>query len=313
MATVTRSTLRNTRRGCLRLVTLGAVLGITLLGVSSVAQAKTSHPHHHHHHGGGGTGGTTGGPPPVMVVSASPNPLVETGPSLIMTVIQVATSPSFAGDQLNVSSSQLSASCGTVFFVAFRGNFEENVILTLDNEGNATVEVVGEDCAPGTDVIAADLMVAPYYTALTTLQALPPVVTPEGLTGYPNPEVETGDSNGVGANDIGNSIIFAVFYVETNPVYAEQTAEIGSAQLEASCAEGWVWISPNPGGLSESGTGVNTGLHAQAILDDDGNAVFGFFGRGCAAGTAQVIADVEAGTHPTYVTPYTVNPPVPHI
>jgi len=285
-------------------------MSTSLLGVSAVAQAKA--PSHHHHHGGG-SGGASGGPAPVMVVTASPNPLVETGPSVVMTVVQVETSPSYAGDLVNVSSQQLAASCGTVFFIAFRGNFEENVILTLDNDGNATVELVGEDCAPGTNVIEADLMVAPYYTALTTVQALPPVVTTEGLTGYPNPEVETGDANGVGKNDIGNSDVFAVFYVETNPVYAEQSVEIDSAQLDASCTASWVWISPNPTGLSRSGVGINTGLEAQAQLDDDGNAVFGFFGSGCAAGTSQVIADVEAGSHPTYVTAYTVDPPAPTI
>ena len=116
-----------------------------------------------------------------------------------------------------------------------------------------------------------------------------------------------------GNNDIGNSDIFAVFYVETSPVYAEQAVEIGSAQLEAGCGGGWVWISPNPNGLSESGTGVNAGLEAQAILDDDGNAVFGFWGKSCAATTAEVIADVEAGSHPTYLTTYTVLPPAPTI
>ena len=293
-------------------MTLVALVTVSLLGVSSVAQAKAPH-QHRHHHGAGGTGGATGGPPPVMVVTASPNPVVETGPSLVMTVIQVETSPSLAGDEVNVSSSQLAASCGVVYFVAFRGNFEENVILTLDNEGNATVIAVGEECAPGTDVIEADLMFAPYYTALTTVQALPPIVTPEGLTGTPNPEVEVGDANGVGNNDIGNSDVFAVFSVETNPVYAEQTVEIDSAQLDASCTSSWDWISPNPTGLSRDGQGINTGLEAQAQLDDDGNAVFGFFGSGCAAGTSQVIADVEAGTHPTYVTTYTVNPPAPTI
>jgi len=50
---------------------------------------------------------------------------------------------------------------------------------------------------------------------------------------------------------------------------------------------------------------------SQAQIDNDGNAVFGFWGRECAAGTSQVIADVEAGTNPTYVTSYTVEAPAP--
>jgi hypothetical protein len=306
---VTRSTLNNTRRGFLRLLTLTVAVSLPLLGVSAVAQARPHASRHHHKAAGGGTGA----PPatPVMVATASPNPLVETGPSLVMATIQVETNPELADDPVNVSSSQLAASCALVYYIPFVGILQENVNLTLDNEGNATVTVVGEDCAPGTDLIEADVTTAPYYTATTELEVEPPAVTPEGVTGYPNPEVEVGDTNGPGNNDIGNSDVFAVFYVETSPVYAEQPVEIGSGQLQASCGDGWVWISPNPSGLSQSGAGPNpnTNVEAQALLDDDGNAVFGFFGKSCAAGTSEVIADVEAGTHPTYVTTYTVDPP----
>jgi hypothetical protein len=291
---------------------------VTVLAVSAPAQAAGSH-HRHHHHGGSGstsgsgTGSGTGSPPPSIVVTASPNPLVETGPSLVMTVVQVEANPAFAGDMVNVSSQQLGNACELVYFVAFRGN-GDNVNLTLDNDGNATVIMVGEDCAPGSDVIEADLMVAPFDTATTTLDVEPPVVTPAGVTGTPNPEVEVGTDDAVGNNDIGNSDVFAVFYVETDSVYAEQNVEISSAQLEASCLGGWVWISPNPTGSSLSGTGViTTGLYPQAQIDNDGNAVFGFWGRECAAGTSQVIADVEAGTNPTYVTSYTVEAPAPTV
>ena len=48
---------------------------------------------------------------------------------------------------------------------------------------------------------------------------------------------------------------------------------------------------------------------ATTTLDDDGNAVFVFYGASCAAGDSAVIADVDAGTHPTYVTTFSVNPP----
>jgi hypothetical protein len=263
---------------------------------------------------GGATAGGTGSgtTDPAMVVTASPDPVMETG-GVIMTVVQIETNPSFAGDQVEVSSTQLAASCETVYYVPFIGVVGELDFLTLDGDGNATAIIVGEQCDPGSDVIDADLVVAPYDTALTTLQVVPPNVTSPGVTGYPNNEVEVGDANGIGNNDIGNSDIFAVFEVETNPVYAEQQVDIDSAQLDASCGEEWTWISPNPTGLSRSGTGVNLGLPADAILDDDGNAVFGFYGRSCAAGTADVIADVEAGTYPTYITTYTVDPPAPTI
>ena len=59
--------------------------------------------------------------------------------------------------------------------------------------------------------------------------------------------------------------------------------------------------------------GVNTGAKVNTILDDDGNAVFEFAGVSCAAGTSEVIADVLAGTHQTYVSEFTVLPPAPTI
>jgi hypothetical protein len=92
--------------------------------------------------------------------------------------------------------------------------------------------------------------------------------------------------------------------VETDPVYAEQQVEISSAQLEARCGAGWGW---------ESFTGVNAGPLATTVLDDDGNAVFAFFGASCAAGPSQVIADVLAGTHQTYTTTFNINAPTPTI
>ena len=102
-------------------------------------------------------------------------------------------------------------------------------------------------------MVEADLEVAPFYTALTTLVALPPVVTPEGITGFPQiggvaSEVETGDTTTSGDSDV-----YAVFYVETNPVYAEQQVEIGSSQLEGRCLRGWIWSAG-----TQLGAGVNT-------------------------------------------------------
>jgi hypothetical protein len=84
-----------------------------------------------------------------------------------------------------------------------------------------------------------------------------------------------------------------VFYVETNPVYAEQPVEINSAQLQDRCGLGFTWTTELGGTTSST-------------LDDDGNAVFVFFGSSCAAGPSEVIADVEAGTHPTYTTTFNI-------
>jgi hypothetical protein len=314
-----------------RLVALTVVVSMPLLGMAGVASAKV----HHHHHGGsgsgGGTGGGKGGPPALITVTVSPNPLVETGQSEVHAVIQVETSPSFAGDAVNIDSSQLSASCATLTFetiggagVAFNPLLPRvspnRISVILDNDGNATVVVDGTDCAPGTSVVEADLEVAPFITAITNLVANPPAVTPAGISGFPQvggvaQEVETGDTTASGDSDVS-----AVFYVETNPVYAEQLVEIGSSQLEGRCIRGWRWEAGNPNGIGVgtnnpivTGTGVNTNGKVSTFLDDDGNAVFVFKGVSCAAGPSTVIADVLAGTHQTFTSTFIVNPPAPSV
>jgi hypothetical protein len=130
-------------------------------------------------------------------------------------------------------------------------------------------------------------------------------VTAPGLVGYPNDEVETGDTDASGFSDV-----YTVFYVETDAVYAEQKVEISSAQLEGRCGQGWRW-EPGNGGTAINGKGVNTNAPAQTYLDDDGNAVFVFKGASCAAGPSEVIADVLAGTHETYTFLYTITAPKP--
>ena len=249
-------------------------------------------------------------PPCGLAVAVSPNPLVETGQSEVHGVVQVEACPGFAGDAVNIASSQLSASSATVTYEDLQGGTpsdphmsSNDIQAILDDDGNATVVVDGFDCAPGQSVFDASMTVAPFLTALTTLKAEAPVVTASGVAGSPNPEVETGDTS-----SSGDSSVYAVFYVETDPVYAEQTVEISSPQLEAGCIRGWRW-EPGNGGTAISGTGVNAGPRATTILDNDGNAVFVFKGSSSAAQTAVVTADVLAGTHTTYVTTYTVLPP----
>jgi hypothetical protein len=283
-------------------------------------------------------GGKGGSPPPLITIDPQPGgvtPLVETGQSEVHFVIQVETSPSFAGQPVNIDSSQLSSSCATLSYENLQipggGNNANPVTLNvsttghissiLDNDGNATVVADGTDCAPGSDVMEADLQVAPFYTAITTLTVAPPMVTPVGVAGYPRiaggaGEVETGDTL-----KSGDSNVYAVFYVETDPVYAEQSVEIDSTQLDGRCIKGWIWEPGNALGVGVGvgysgpirGVGINTGTKPSTIIDNDGNAVFVFKGVSCASGVAVVIADVLAGSHPTYTTTFTVEPPAPTI
>jgi len=241
---------------------------------------------------------------------ATITPALPTGGSQVHAVIQVETSPAYAGDSVNISSSQLQASCGgqILFETLQRGSTVaphrtfNSITVVLDDDGNVTVVVDGANCAAGTDLIEADLTGAPYLTATTSLVVEPPQVTPAGVSANPSTEVETGNSPSSGESDV-----YTVFYVETNPVYAEQPVQISSPQLDSRCGGGWRWEPGSGTAIDQtSGTTVATGT-----LDDDGNATFVFKGASCAAGPSAVIADVEAGSHPTYVTTFTVTAPVP--
>lgn len=168
-------------------------------------------------------------------------------------------------------------------------------------------------------VVEADLMVAPFYTALTILTTLPPAVTPTGVTGYPQSsgtvtggEVETGDTGSF----LDGSYVYGVFYVETDPVYAERPVEISSSQLQDRCGTSWMFQAIDGlGGSSGAGSVFDVGspTTASGTLDDDGNAVFFFEGASCAAGPSTVTADVEAGSHPTYTTTFNIVAPQPTI
>jgi hypothetical protein len=326
-------------RRSVRLVALAVVVALPLLGMSGIASAKIKSAkgcHKTHtckNAGGGGTGSGTAASTPTITVQVDPNPVIEVSQSDINVVVQVETSPSFAGDPVSISSSQLFASCGIVYIAAeqatgpiiyYGSTYSQDAPLTvrLDDDGNVTVEVNGINCAPGTDLIDADLALAPYYTALGTLTVSPPVVTTPGVYAYPTTsgtvtggEVETGDDSTMpppncadekcfpGAFD--DSDVFAVFYVETAPVYAEQLVEINDNQLADSCGGGAYWF--------DSSTDQLSSVDPQTTLDDDGNAVFVFWGASCAATTSDVVADVLAGNHPTYTTTFTVLAPQPTI
>jgi hypothetical protein len=127
------------------------------------------------------------------------------------------------------------------------------------------------------------------------------VVKKSGVTASPKTEIETGESLAS-----GNSDVYAVFTVAAPAVYAGQQVEIESPQLEDRCGQGWRW-EPD-GGAAVNGVFPTTGA-AISTLDNDGNAAFVFKGASCAAGTSTVVADVLAGTHPTYTTTFKIDPP----
>jgi hypothetical protein len=237
---------------------------------------------------------------PAIVVSVTPNPVVEVGESAVNAVVQVEARIGLAGDSVNISSIDLTNSCASVAFESIAGGLPPTgsnpISVVLDNEGNATVELDATECAPGTDVIEADLASVPFKTATTTLTVKGPANTTKGVWASPTKEVETGTSG-----EGGNSDVYAVFNVETGSKYSEQTAEIQSNELVDRCGAGSEWVT-NVNTFTDSTT-------ATATLDDNGNATFVFYGISCASGTSTVLAVIEAGLHPKYTTTFKVQSP----
>jgi hypothetical protein len=327
----------NVRHGAGKMIALIVMISLPVMASSGIASAAKNTAGSakwcaHHHKlakttpscasaGGAGTGtgsGSAGSAP--ITIQIDPNPAIETGTSDVAIVVQVEASASFAGDAVDLSSSQFDSSCTDSVGVIHPGSLTKSggpgraplhVQMVLDDDGNATVAIFGTDCAPGSSVFEASLEVAPFLTALGTLIVDPPVVTPPGVYGFPTTsgtvttgEVETGDTATSGDSDV-----YAVFQVETDPVYAEQQVEISAEQLTSRCLVQSEWVTFSEGTTSIVGTTTPTSDPVSMILDDDGNAVFFFLGRSCAAGSSEVIADVMAGSHPTYTTSFTVDPP----
>ena len=93
---------------------------------------------------------------------------------------------------------------------------------TLDNDGNATAVVFGgPSCAAGESLIAAHLDVAPFTTAVTAFDVLPPRPTEPGVKATPAKKVE---------GEI-NSDVATIVQVEFPPVFAEEPVNINAAQL----------------------------------------------------------------------------------
>ena len=148
-----------------RLVALTVVVSMPLVGMAGVASASkvkagpncVKHPHRAKCKagGGGGTGGTGGATPPNIIVGVAPDPVQEVGTSEIDAVIQVEALDIFANQTVDISSQQLYLDCLSLTWRSSAAGVTSAVIgtgaevdgVTLDNDGNATVEIQGEDCA----------------------------------------------------------------------------------------------------------------------------------------------------------------------
>jgi hypothetical protein len=254
--------------------------------------------------------------PPDMLLSADPgSDLVETGEGVVSAVLQVSTTSKLAGDEVEISSSQLDAVCsGGVTFTSIAAGATSPVTgdpleVALDADGNATVTVIGSQCEARSVVFEADLVAAPYYSALETVQIKGPGNVTHGVTAFPTTsEVVTGNTTAS-----GNSDVYGVFYVDASSVYNEQYVEIEADELVDRCLGGSFWVVPNQNSSTTDGTVSGSSQTFNAQLDQNGNAVFDFFGASCASGTSSLLASVQAGAHQEFSTAFTLLSPRPII
>jgi hypothetical protein len=145
---------------------MAVVVSLPLLGASGMASAKIKAAKgcHKMHTCKGGGGSGTGGPSAPITVQIDPDPLVETAQSDVVATVQVESSPSFAGDVVDISSSQLLSACtGPAGFETLE-SVGPTLKLTLDDDGNATVYLFGQDCAPGPSLVEASLAASATFS-----------------------------------------------------------------------------------------------------------------------------------------------------
>lgn len=243
-------------------------------------------------------------PASACVVHASPDTFIESGlgsqASSVAFIVTVECQPAFGGQAVEIQAPQLSNACQgqlrwysatTTTAAAAAGDTFD---VRLDDDGNATAVVLGgPSCAASSDLIEADLTVAPYTAATTQVQIAPSVSTQPAVWAFPASQVE----------DATTSSVATVFYVEFPSVYAEHQVEISDDELYDSCAGHITWILPNS-------TTLHYGKSVTTTLDNTGNAfVVALAGPSCASGSTLVEADLTGPPYATLTNQFTVLSP----
>jgi hypothetical protein len=244
---------------------------------------------------------------PTCIVRAKPYSEVESGlgttqHSSVAFVIEVECQAVYSEDTVEIFSSQLSNACHdtlswyspTADMGSAAWGSGDTFNVFLDDDGNATAVVWGgPSCAATTDLVTADLMAPPFYTARTHLIIEPPQDTTEGVYSYPRSEVE----------DSITSSVDAVFYAEFPSVDSEQKVTISDPQLNNRCTGGITWYGPDE-------VPLGTGSSVTVTLDNNGNAfVVALAGPSCASGGTLITADLNVAPYTTFTRYFTVLSP----
>ena len=235
---------------------------------------------------------------PTCVVSASPRGFIESGlgsqASSVAFVITVECQPVYSEQTVEIHTPQLNNACQghLTWYSATTPTLSTTPVpsgdtfdVTLDDDGNATAVVWGgPSCAASTDLIEADLTVAPFTTAVTRVRIVAPVSTRPGVWAFPASEVE----------DATTSSVATIFYAEFPSAYGERHVEFSDAQLYDQCGGHIVWVGADGQIIGNATKSVTT------MLDDNGNAfVVALAGPSCATGSSLVEADLLG---PPYIT-----------
>jgi len=109
-----------------------------------------------------------------LIISVSPNPVVETGASDVAAVISVATDPVYAEQTVEVVSS-LDGRCAQGTWFTDQGSFTGSVaVAAIDDDGNAEFTFLGSSCAPGSVQLTAVVESGTEPSTTTTFTVDPP-------------------------------------------------------------------------------------------------------------------------------------------
>lgn len=252
--------------------------------------------------------------------------------SSVADVIEVECNPEYAGEEeVTISDYELYKQCGgriawgapyeaselteglTNNFLKKSGkklntgvkndiSFESpDITVYTDNDGNATVALIGNGCTKGTSLITADLVNDGYETVTTQFTVEGPKTTTPGLTLIPQKEVE---------DDYTSSVV-TIAEVEFPAEDAEKYVDINSPQLYNRCqgpgSLKLLWIPPFGSGED---IGIGPDYPDRVQLDNDGNAFVVMVGSdSCAAGPSLVEASLEVKPYTTETKVFTIEAP----
>ena len=280
-----------------------------LLVVSAPALARTAH----HKRAKSAVGAAE-----QCVVRALPGAFIAQGEmwgsASVADVVEVSCEPVYARAHLRVSANQVYARCDQrlSWYQPYPSSSVTSGPATsvqLDNDGNATVALIGgPSCAAGESLVSAHLETAPYTTATTAFNVLPPQEGTAGVRVTPETKV-AGETYG----DVAT-----IVQVSFPPVFAEQPVAVNASQLYSRCRRAprlvWVTMGEVPGREGSAAEPLTRPETEEATLrlDDDGNAFAVLLGGGsCAAGTSLIEASLENAPYTTYTANFTIEPPAP--